>query len=64
LEYHKLLITKINDVVFGILTAVAMKSSTFWDITPCSRALLAACFFLALLFSPEDGGDMFLRNFG
>jgi hypothetical protein len=30
------------------------------------RALLVTCshagFFLSLLFDPEDGGDMFLRN--
>jgi hypothetical protein len=52
-----------------------MKSSIFWDITPCSLVkveekveqsstlyLLHAVFWLGLLFEPEDGGDMFLRN--
>jgi hypothetical protein len=54
----------------------ALKSTIFWDITPCSPlkvsrrfgALLAtsfhARFLLALFFDPEDGGDMFLRNIG
>jgi hypothetical protein len=42
----------------------------FSFITPCSpvKPLLAACymllFLLSLLFDPEDGGDMFLRNVG
>jgi hypothetical protein len=27
-------------------------------------ALLATCFMLGLFFDLEDGGDMFLRNFG
>jgi hypothetical protein len=78
-------------VGFDVLTAVVMKSSIFWDITPCSslkdnrhfggtyrlhlhgrrksRASLAlldsyfqAGFLIGLLFDPEDGGDMFLRN--
>jgi hypothetical protein len=59
---------------FEVLTAVVMKSTIFWDITPCSPlkdnrgALLAtsfrAGFFPGLLFGPEDGGDMFLRNVG
>jgi hypothetical protein len=44
-----------------------MKSSIFWDITPC-RALLVTCFhagfLLGLFFGLEDGGDMFLRNVG
>jgi hypothetical protein len=31
------------------------------DIMPCNP-LLAACFFLGSIFSPEDGGDMFFRN--
>jgi hypothetical protein len=49
-----------------------------WNITPCNplnakqetslkqtwnRTSLAG-FFLSFLFSPEDGGDMFLRNVG
>jgi hypothetical protein len=50
-----------------------MKSSVFWDITPCSllkvywgSALLAVYVFhggfLLAFFIPEDRGDMFLRN--
>jgi hypothetical protein len=38
-----------------------MKSTIFWDITQCSRALLATCFyagFLLGLFRTEDGGDV------
>jgi hypothetical protein len=53
-----------NKIVgFEVLTAVAMKSAIFWDITPCSP-LLVTCFhsgvLLGLLFDPEDGGDMLL----
>jgi hypothetical protein len=55
-----------------ILSSV-LKSPIFWNITPCSplkvnRALLAASFhadfLLGLFFDPEDGGDIFLPNFG
>jgi hypothetical protein len=69
-----------ENVGFEVLTAVIMKSTIFWDITPCrplsqptfrrkiSIALIASCFhadfFLDLFFYPEDGGDMFLRNVG
>jgi hypothetical protein len=28
--------TNVYDVGFEILTAVTMKSTTFWDVTPCS----------------------------
>jgi hypothetical protein len=45
-------------VGFEVLTAVVMKSTIFWDITPCSP-LKATCF-----HDPEYGGDMFLRNVG
>jgi hypothetical protein len=54
-----------------------MKSTSFWDITPCSLVavyrrlggkyrlqLFAAEPYLRLLFNPEDGGDIFLRNVG
>jgi hypothetical protein len=53
-----------------ILTAVVMKSTVFWDITPCSPLKVngpAACFHAGIflgLFEPEDRGDMFLRNVG
>jgi hypothetical protein len=61
---------------FEVLTAVVMKSTIFWDITPCSplsvnqsesgwqAELFHAGFLLGLFFGPEDGGDMFLRNIG
>jgi hypothetical protein len=52
-------------VGFEVLTAVVMKSSIFWDITPCNRATyFHAGFLLGLFFDPEHGGDMFLRNVG
>jgi hypothetical protein len=53
---------------FEVVTPVVMKSSVFWDITPCSVALLATCFqasfLLDLFFDSEIGGDTFLRNVG
>jgi hypothetical protein len=56
---------------FGVLTAVVINSSVFWDITPCSAmevnlALIAACHMLVFhtfLFIPDDEGDILLRNF-
>jgi hypothetical protein len=67
-------------VEFNVLTAVVMKSTVFWDMTPCSplkvnrrfggtylRALLATCFqagMLLGLFFDPENGDMFLRNVG
>jgi hypothetical protein len=51
---------------FQVLTAVVMKGSTSTDVSEEHVAVLATCFtrrFLAqLIFDPEDGGDMFLRN--
>jgi hypothetical protein len=38
---------------------VTMKSIIFWDVM--RQVLLAACL-LSLLFDPEKGGNMFLRN--
>jgi hypothetical protein len=51
---------------FKVLTAVVMKCTIFWDITPCSpsRVCSHAGFLLGLFFDPEDGGDIFLRNVG
>jgi hypothetical protein len=57
-----------------VLTAVVMKSPIFWDITPFSPLkvnqrfggtcyLSHTSFLLGLFLNPEDGGDMFLRNF-
>jgi hypothetical protein len=37
---------------FDVFTAVVMKSPIFWGIT------------LALFSDPEDGGDIYLQNFG
>jgi hypothetical protein len=61
---------KLGYVWFEVLTAVVVKSSVSWDITPYSplkvnrRALLATCFtllfLLDLLFDPEGGSDTFL----
>jgi hypothetical protein len=51
-----------------ILTAVIMKCSIFWDITPCiplkvcSACNLLHAGFLLDLFNPEDGGNIFLPN--
>jgi hypothetical protein len=62
-------------VGFEVLTAVAVGSSVFWDTTPCSPVKImskpskkpACClryagFLLILVFGPEGGGDMLLRN--
>jgi hypothetical protein len=62
---------------FEVLTPVVMKSTIFWDITPCSPLKVNrrfggihrlhqgfhAGFLLGLFSEPEEGGDMFLRNF-
>jgi hypothetical protein len=52
-------------VGFEVLRAGVMKRSVIWDIKS-GRVLLAtsfhACFLQGLLFDPEYGGDMFLRN--
>jgi hypothetical protein len=59
---------------FEFFTAVVMKSSIFWDITPRRKLkvnrrfgssayyLLHAGFLRALFFDREDGGNMFLGN--
>jgi hypothetical protein len=64
-------ISRIESVLLGfeVLTAVVMKSSVFWDITLCSpveavKHMLSHRFLLGLVFGPEDGGEMFLRNVG
>jgi hypothetical protein len=56
-----------------------MRSTVFWDITPCSPLKVTRRFggtyiesrwqaeqsvFLGLFFDPEHGGDMFYRNVG
>jgi hypothetical protein len=41
------------------LTAVKMPIFVFWVVTPCG---LVGLYFQVGIFSPEDGGSMFLRN--
>jgi hypothetical protein len=68
-----------KNVEFEVLTAVVVRGSVFWDMTPCTPLkvnrrfggtcrLLATCFYavflLGLFFDSEDGGEMFLRNVG
>jgi hypothetical protein len=56
-------------VGFEVLTAVVMKNTILWDMTPYSllkanhHTSFHACILLGL-FDPEDGSDMFLRNVG
>jgi hypothetical protein len=65
------------DVGSEVLSAVVMKTSIFYDLTPCSPLqehvasiirvgdyLHHASFLLGSFFHPEDGGDKFLRNVG
>jgi hypothetical protein len=45
-----------------------MKIVVFWDIPPCSPVevhlrLPLTGYLLRLLFDPEDGGSIFIRNF-
>jgi hypothetical protein len=53
---------------FGVLTAVVMKSSIFWDGRMCSPLkacyLLLSGFLLGLFFDLEDVGVIFFRNVG
>jgi hypothetical protein len=51
--------TILKFVGFEVLKAVAMKSSIFYTCY-----LLHASFLYGLLFSPEDGCDMFFWNVG
>jgi hypothetical protein len=67
-----------NYVGFKVLTAVVMKRSVFWDMTPCrplkityfsednfSSICLPPVFtllFVGLFSDPENGSDMFFRN--
>jgi hypothetical protein len=64
---------QINHVGCEVLTPVVMKSSIFWDTSPCSPVdvkwlLLVARyvshpgFLRDLFFYAEDGGDKFVRN--
>jgi hypothetical protein len=43
---------------------MAVRRSSFWDITQCSLVKVNSHFegLLSLLFNPEDGGDTCLQN--
>jgi hypothetical protein len=64
---NKITDNNVFSVGFEVVTPMVMKSAIVWDITTY-KALLATCFhagfLLGILFDPEDGGDMFLRNVG
>jgi hypothetical protein len=52
-------------VGFEVLTAVVMKNSIFWNVTPSRKfflPLVQATFLLGVFFDPLDGSDIFLRN--
>jgi hypothetical protein len=55
-----------EEVSIEALKVVTLKSSIFWDTTPCNLLkvnylLLASCCFLfGFFFDPEDGGDTLL----
>jgi hypothetical protein len=60
-------------VGFKVLPAVLMKSTIFWDMTPCSPLKVNRRFYTLLgtsfhagilldLFDLEKGGDIFLQN--
>jgi hypothetical protein len=54
-----------KNVGFEVLTTVIMNSAVFWVSTPCSlERTCRLSFLLRLLFHPENGGDVFLRNVG
>jgi hypothetical protein len=67
---RKYVIPNINNLVeFEVLTAMFMKITIFWIITPCiSLKVNSACYLLhadflrGLLIDPDDGGNMPLRN--
>jgi hypothetical protein len=47
--------TNFTYVGFDVFTAVVMKSTIFWDMTPCKlAAYFIAGFFLGLFYDPED----------
>jgi hypothetical protein len=52
-------------IVFEVITAVAVETTVFWIVAPCSWGReLCFCLLLGFLFDPEDGVDIFLRNVG
>jgi hypothetical protein len=59
------------NVRYMVLSSVAMKSTTFWDVTPCSQVEdleihtdfnTLACCFVGVPFDPDED-SMCLRNF-
>jgi hypothetical protein len=55
----------IRNVGIEVLTAVTMRNTVFWVYCPVIRSQTStSAAGLALLFDPEDGHDIFLRNVG
>jgi hypothetical protein len=58
---------QLNSFGYNSQFSLRLKSSIFWDVTPCSSLKVngsRAGFRLGLLFKPEDVGAMFLRKVG
>jgi hypothetical protein len=56
-------------MLFEVLTAVTMKNTIIWSVTPCSlvdvyRGFRGRCCLLGLVFDLEDVKSTFLRNVG
>jgi hypothetical protein len=64
-EHSSLTLSRQN-VGAEVLTAVVMKISVFWDISPQLYVEIQPTFNTGFLFgllsNPEDGGDMFFQT--